>query len=157
MEPKQVRCGRAVSLVLGMVLALSVFSPFVFTQTNPALPVDQPAGLKLPITHPAAPNAATRARVIATYGKLPLRFEANHGQTNSQVKFLARGSGYTLFLTGDEAVLSLQQAGARTQKAESRNDVRNSQLGPLHSTRVTHHLPVPSTHLPLVTSSVILK
>src|SRR5438477_7618404 len=41
------------------------------------------------------------------YGKLPLSFEANHGQTDPKVKFLSRGSGYTLFLTTTEAVFSL--------------------------------------------------
>ncbi len=43
--------------------------------------------------------------------QLPLSFEANRGQTDSQVKFLARGRGYTLFLTAEEAVLSLRSAG----------------------------------------------
>ena len=41
----------------------------------------------------------------AAYGNLPLSFEANHGQTAPQVKFLARGRGYSLFLTSQEAVL----------------------------------------------------
>jgi hypothetical protein len=40
------------------------------------------------------------------YGKLPLRFEANHGQTDSRVKFLTRVDGYNLFLTPAEAVLA---------------------------------------------------
>jgi hypothetical protein len=46
------------------------------------------------------------------YGKLPLRFEANRGQTSGEVKFVARGGGYTLFLTPSEAVLSLRRPGA---------------------------------------------
>src|ERR671936_629282 len=41
------------------------------------------------------------------YNKLPLAFEINQGQTHDQVKFLTRGSGYTFFLTAQEAVLSL--------------------------------------------------
>lgn len=40
-----------------------------------------------------------------SYGKLPLSFEANHGQTDSRVKFLSRGHERTLFLTSTEAVL----------------------------------------------------
>ena len=48
------------------------------------------------------------ARVNETYRKLPLAFEANEGQTDSQVKFLSRGRGYTLFLTSTEAVLVLR-------------------------------------------------
>jgi hypothetical protein len=47
---------------------------------------------------------------IGGYGQLPLSFEINQGQTDPQVNFLARGSGYTLFLTPSEAVLSLQKA-----------------------------------------------
>jgi hypothetical protein len=37
-----------------------------------------------------------------------LRFEANHGVTDPQVDFIARGRGYTVFLTPREAVLSLR-------------------------------------------------
>ncbi|MGH7790783.1 MAG: hypothetical protein ACREOB_00570, partial [Thermodesulfobacteriota bacterium] len=55
------------------------------------------------------PDAVTKAHVEEAYGKLPLSFEANQGQTNAQVKFLSRGSGYTLFLTPTEAVLTLRQ------------------------------------------------
>src|SRR5262249_18788253 len=57
-----------------------------------------------------ARNNATRATVEATYGKLPLHFKANQGQSDPQVQFLARGNGYTLFLTATEAVLALRNA-----------------------------------------------
>ena len=46
------------------------------------------------------------------YGNLALSFEANHGQSDSKVKFLSRGSGYSLFLTSNEAVLVLSQSEA---------------------------------------------
>ncbi|HEX3082944.1 MAG TPA: hypothetical protein VHP99_00335, partial [Pyrinomonadaceae bacterium] len=49
-------------------------------------------------------------RASEAYGKLPLSFEINQGQTTGQVKFISRGSGYNLFLTSTEAVLSLHQA-----------------------------------------------
>jgi len=41
------------------------------------------------------------------YGKLPLSFEINNGQSDPHVKFLSRGQGFNLFLTGDAAVFSL--------------------------------------------------
>src|SRR5271156_721429 len=44
------------------------------------------------------------------YGDLPLSFEANRGQADSQVKYLARGRGYTLFLTPKETVLALRHS-----------------------------------------------
>ena len=53
--------------------------------------------------------AATRPQARNSYGKLPLSFEPNRGQTDEQVKFMARGAGYTLFLTPTEAVFSLQR------------------------------------------------
>jgi hypothetical protein len=65
----------------------------------------------LALAGPGAPD--TRAQVQSNYGKLPLSFEANQGQTNAQVKFLARGQGYTLFLTPTETVLSLKKPQAK--------------------------------------------
>src|SRR5262245_57992823 len=43
---------------------------------------------------------------LRDYGRLPLVFEPNQGQTDAKVKFLARGGGFTLFLTEREAVLA---------------------------------------------------
>src|SRR2546425_8707825 len=39
--------------------------------------------------------------------QLPLTFEPNVGQTDSEVRYVARGGGQTLFLTEDHAVLNL--------------------------------------------------
>lgn len=55
------------------------------------------------------------------HSKLGLYFEPNSGQTDSQVKFLSRGSGYTLFLTSTAAVLSLIQ-GDEHKVASSRGN-----------------------------------
>jgi hypothetical protein len=57
----------------------------------------------------SAPDEATRAQITEAFGKLPMSFEANKGQTDDKVKFLSRGRGYTLFLTSTEAVLSLSR------------------------------------------------
>jgi hypothetical protein len=37
---------------------------------------------------------------------LPLFFEANQGQADSQVRFMARGKGYMLLLTPTETILA---------------------------------------------------
>src|SRR5216684_180353 len=42
------------------------------------------------------------------YGKLPLSFEENEGQTAREVRYVSHGSGYELFLTPQEAVVALQ-------------------------------------------------
>lgn len=63
---------------------------------------------RLPVPrHAAAPQDEIRTRVATAYGHLPLNFEANNGQTDSQVEFLARGAGHAVFLTRSEAVLVL--------------------------------------------------
>ncbi len=51
--------------------------------------------------------ASNRPSVRVDLGQLPLRFEPNQGQTDPRVNFLARGAGYGLFLTPDQAVLTL--------------------------------------------------
>jgi hypothetical protein len=59
-----------------------------------------------------SPTIGRQPRVQENYGKLPLAFEANNGQTDAQVKFISSGSGYTMFLTGNEAVLWLRPSSA---------------------------------------------
>ena len=69
--------------------------------------------------------AAAKPKVVDPYGKLPLSFEANQGQSDARVKFLSRGSGYTLFLTSSEAVLLLQKgapSGGDKQHGRARID-----------------------------------
>src|SRR6267154_3700134 len=66
---------------------------------------------------PAA--AATDARLSESYGRLPLQFEANRGQTDKHVHFLSRGPGYSLYLTAGETVLVLAKPNP-----DARHDAR---------------------------------
>jgi hypothetical protein len=83
--------------------------------------------------------------LVANYGKLPLSFEANQGQVHGPVKFLSHGRGYTIFLTGDEAVLELekpsvvsrrssvgkrQKPGGRSQESGANSGPRTIDSGP---------------------------
>jgi hypothetical protein len=65
-------------------------------------------------------DEATRARVRAAYEGLPLSFEENRGQADAEVKYVARGPGYALFLTQTEAVLSLRSAGGEAPSKRER-------------------------------------
>src|SRR5260221_2587173 len=60
---------------------------------------------------------------------LPLAFEVNRGQTDPRVDYLARGRGYTLFLTSSGAVLSLVCA------APAHNPTGRAPEPPTRSTR----------------------
>ena len=55
-----------------------------------------------------------------TYGKLPMSFEANQGQTADPVKYISRGSGYNLFLTPTEAVVTLTSRSENPKAASVR-------------------------------------
>jgi hypothetical protein len=70
------------------------------------------AAATLAATASAAAQApeVSHAQVVANFGKLPLRFELNRGQADPRVKFLTRGTGYGLYLTGHEAVLALHKS-----------------------------------------------
>jgi uncharacterized repeat protein (TIGR01451 family) len=63
---------------------------------------------------PAAPGSAMM--------QLPLSFEENRGQTDAAVRYLSRGAGYTLFLTDQEAVLTV------ATRERSRSDVLRLRL-----------------------------
>lgn len=52
-----------------------------------------------------APPAARRPEAMLS--RLPLTFEENRGQTDRQIRFLARGAGYALFLKPTEATFRL--------------------------------------------------
>ena len=56
-------------------------------------------------------NGSTKQEAIAAYGKLPLAFTANAGQTDGRVRYSAQGGGLSVFLTRKEAMLSLQRPG----------------------------------------------
>src|ERR1700674_2070357 len=96
---------------------LLCLTTFLCSQSNPVPVINQTAGVVSPISwSEAAPKA--QARILDSYGKLPLSFEANHGQADARVKFLSRTGGYSLFLTKDEAVLTLNGKKASTNKAK---------------------------------------
>ena len=71
----------------------------------------------------AARPAATERHAREAFGRIPLSFEANRGQTDASVNFLARGAGYALFLKPAEAVLVLRNEDSGSRIDESRSVV----------------------------------
>jgi hypothetical protein len=70
------------------------------------------------------PSARVDERKGATVGQLPLSFEVNRGQAAADAKFVARGGGYAMLLTGrGEPVLALhgqphQTAGSHVESPQ---------------------------------------
>ena len=60
---------------------------------------------------------------------IPLSFEKNEGQTDPQVRFLARGQGYSLFLTPAEAVLTMCKSKNTKPQTQLRDVVRMRLMG----------------------------
>lgn len=95
---QRVRSARFTSIVIAMATAMAaavVLGPNAGTKASPAKPPE----------------------VRSAYGNLPLSFEENRGQTDARVKFLARGGGYSLFLTPTEAVLKLRAPSSAQKQA----------------------------------------
>ncbi len=102
----------ASALALGLVLAvgLSPLQGITNASNQPAAP--ERGGELNADSAPQPPEQSAENRASEAYGKLPLSFEANRGQADPRVQYLSRGSGYGLFLTPTEAVLTLSRAAA---------------------------------------------
>ncbi len=92
-----------------------------------------------------ATREAARYKVVESYGRLPLSFEANRGQADPRVKFLSRGNGSTLFLTSTEAVLALRSGRAAKLPDGSRRSLvlRTKLVGANPAARIAGFDPSP--------------
>ena len=72
-----------------------------------------------PLNQNAAQNARLTGQAQGNYGKLPMTFEANQGQTDPRVKFLAHGPGYSVFLTSGQMVLGLRSSAVASRAAKN--------------------------------------
>jgi hypothetical protein len=111
----------------------------------------QTASLAVPTTVKST-SATAKATLAAEYGKLPLSFEANQGQTDTPVRFLSRGNGYALFLTDKAAVLELTKSepskADETKSAARANKtdvIRMELAGASQSVQVTGAEQLPGT------------
>jgi uncharacterized repeat protein (TIGR01451 family) len=66
------------------------------------------------VSRPAVSVEATH-KVRTAFGQLPMAFEPNLGQSDTAVKYVARGSGYALALRANEAVLNLHGRAATSE------------------------------------------
>jgi uncharacterized protein (TIGR03437 family) len=84
-------------------LAATIFA--VLATQSPAGISSRPS--RRPAERPLSQPAPTH--VSRDFGNLPLAFEPNVGQTDSRVRFLARGPGMTTFFTDAETVMVLNR------------------------------------------------
>ena len=67
---------------------------------------------------------ALSAHAQMSFGKLPAYFEENRGQAPAHVKFLSRGSGFTLLLRDHDAALYLGKESLRVKLAGTHASTR---------------------------------
>ena len=70
-------------------------------------------------------------RLQQSFGKLSISFEKNQGQADAEVKYLARGSGYGIFLKPHEAVLRLRGKDDKAGYATVQMQFLQSNAAPL--------------------------
>lgn len=119
-------------LIVGLILITSAVLGVLYTKhfKHGVTPYDHPSNASKSHRSSAAellePRAGIPAHALAptneSYGNLPISFEANEGQTASEVKFIARGNGYGLFLTSNGAVLSLDEPSGSNQNGLSADE-----------------------------------
>lgn len=91
---------RARILSAGTLLLAAAIAVLVLSRVE----VGRTSGLAATNGYPSLANPLDSLRIA----RAPIFFEPNLGQTSSEVRFIARGAGYGLFLTRDEAVLKLR-------------------------------------------------
>ncbi len=109
---------KPLNLSLTLVLCLLSLIPPIYFSTRARGEVIRSASLSIPEGSGILKRAGTPGNSSNNQNKrdlgsfqstLPVSFEANHGQTQPQVKFISRGKGYNLFLTSTEAILCLNE------------------------------------------------
>jgi hypothetical protein len=91
-----------------LLLSLSMAGASAPALAVPAAPADTLTSSAPPAS--GVNTSADQARPAAAHGRLPLSFEANEGQTDPSVDFLAHGQGYTLFFSSGGLMLSPRHA-----------------------------------------------
>src|SRR4051812_31739329 len=79
---------------------------------------------------PSAGQMPPGARLNHAFGRLPMRFEANLGQTDPRVGCMARGEGYALFLPPTEAAIAVRAPGEEGSVGALRMRLRGSSPEP---------------------------
>jgi hypothetical protein len=118
MTAKQPAGRLSLPVICGLSVLLALAAGAMYLSAGPAIrPHD--AHPTASVAKPHFVNAsfsantdASHQRVLNAYGRLPLAFDANQGQTDPQVKYVARGNGYSLFLTSNKAVLSMSSGSS---------------------------------------------
>src|SRR5437016_14301790 len=90
-----------IAMTVSLAFVLSMVLPAARTSARVAREQARTTSTSSSVTNGRSRNPLSelQPQVAQAYGKLSMYFEANRGQTDGRVNFIARGGGYTLFLT----------------------------------------------------------
>jgi hypothetical protein len=103
-----------VALALVAIGALISASQAPSTEHSSAASTNPEAGPAAPASEPAAASQMSERESLDAYGKLPLSFIFNEGQTDEAVRYYAQGAGYGFFFTNEGATLSFAEGKGRS-------------------------------------------
>jgi hypothetical protein len=96
-------------LALLAFVALTAVSETPKAEHSSAANTNSQSGTAAPVSQPAAAPRMSEQEVLDAYGKLPLSFIPNEGQTDKAVRYYAQGAGYGFFFTPGGAMLSFAE------------------------------------------------
>jgi hypothetical protein len=111
-------CGNGVQLAIALLLSVAGLDPLI-----PAVAASPELNSRQQLSQDA------KTQILQKYGTLPLSFEVNRGQADKEVRFLSRGTGYSLSLMGNHAVISLSKPGKIVASGETKEPLANDRIG----------------------------
>ena len=86
----------------------------------------------------ASSSSGATPAITPQYGAMPIYFEANQGQVDEPVDFVARGRDHTIYLSGAGALVALRERGAR-EESDLPDRLQMPVDGKVHFVRVSLH------------------
>jgi hypothetical protein len=107
-------------VVVALLVLLAAFAALIAASQAPSAErhhssagsTHDQSGAGAPVSQPAAPQMSEEDALDA-YGKLPLSFVPNEGQTDEAVRYYAQGAGYGFYFTHKGAMLSFADGKGR--------------------------------------------
>src|SRR5829696_9034220 len=104
---------RALVAAVALLLALAAFAALIPASQAPNAGHSYYSAASTDSQSGAAPQHMSEREALDAYGKLPLSFVPNEGQTDKAVRYYAQGAGYGFFFTEGGAMLSFAEGKGR--------------------------------------------
>jgi hypothetical protein len=101
--------GAVALFILAALAALIPASDTPNAENSSAATTNSQSATEAPVSEPRTAPQMSEKEAIDAYGKVPLSFIPNEGQTDEAVRYYAQGAGYGFFFTHEGATLSFSE------------------------------------------------